>query len=324
MNEGMLKDAILWEGKPKRRWVFLGVPINRGSLTVWLHQVGVVMQDGKVVDIFSEGKKKLPWKGEVRTYVASTSPFDLKFDLKDPFGAGHQGTELDQFVLTRDREVVTGSVDLRLRVVPENVEHLQKLLAQGSGIVTQQQVSDRIKTELQAKVLALDIHRHTSEELRGNRELFQRMYESVKIEMSSSIRFFGLQLDNFYPNWGLTHKELEKIHEQSHLVKVKGIKWEQEIEDLQESPLPPDPLGKQDGGWKEIGYSFKNGRKSMEDVPDWVKERIPKYRRMFYTTDRHSGKKSYCLNGKTFRYRISFSRVHGGTDLRVYKTLREK
>ena len=150
------------------------------------------------------------------------------------------------------------------------------------------------------------------------------MYESVKIEMSSSIRFFGLQLDNFYPNWGLTHKELEKIHEQSHLVKVKGIKWEQEIEDLQESPLPPDPLGKQDGGWKEIGYSFKNGRKSMEDVPDWVKEQIPKYRSMFHTTDSHFKRKPYYLKGKTFRYRISFSRVHGGTDLRVCKTLREK
>ena len=224
MNEEMRDDAILWEVEPEGAGLFSG-----GSLTVWPHQVGIVMQDGKVVDIFSEGKKKLPRKGEVRTYVASTSPFDLKFDLKDPFGADHRGAELDQFVLTRDRQVVTGSVDIRLRVVPKNVEHLLKLLGPGSDGVTQVDVSDVIKTELQAKVLALDIHRHTSEELRGNRELFRRMYESVEIEMSSSIRFFGLRLDNFYPNWGLTHEEREGIKEQLHQSMVRDIEREEEL-----------------------------------------------------------------------------------------------
>ena len=313
MNEGMREDAVLWEVEPEGAGPFSG-----GSLTVWPHQVGVVMQDGKVVDIFSEGKKKLPRKGEVRTYVASTSPFDLKFNLKDPylkdpFGAGHRGAELDQFVLTRDQEVVTGSVDLRLRVVRENVEHLFKLLGTGSDGVTQRDVSDLIKTELQAKVLALDIHRHTAEELRGNRELFRRMYESVNIEMSSSIRFYGLRLDNFYPNWGLTHEERIKITQHvKHLDAVKEVGGTDE--------KLPDGVG---GGWEEIGYSRKNGKKSMENVPDWVKKQIPKYNRMFHTTNRHSGRKSYYLDGKTFSYRISFTRVHRGSDVRISRTLKE-
>ena len=260
MNEGMREDVILWEVEPEGAGPFSG-----GSLTVWPHQVGIVMQDGRVVDIFSEGKKKLPRKGEVRTYVASTSPFDLKFDLKDPFGADHRGAELDQFVLTRDREVVTGSVDLRLRVVRENVEHLFKLLGPGSGGVTQLDVSDVIKTELQAKVLALDIHKYTSEELRGNRELFAGMYESVKIEMSSSIRFFGLRLDNFYPNWGLTHEEREGIKEQLHQSIVRDMEREEELGGWASGEV--DPLWEPAGAAGIVAGSTRHMAVDPPDAP---------------------------------------------------------
>ena len=320
MNEGMREDAILWEGKPEGAGPFSG-----GSLTVMPFQIGIVIRDGEVVDVFESGKRNLPRRGEVRTYVASTAPFNLTFDLKDPFGASAhgRGAVLDQLVLTEDREVVTGSIDLTLRVVRENVEHLLKLLAPGSDIVTQQHVSDRIKTELQAKVLALDVSKFTAEELLGNEDLFRNMYKSVEVHMKSSIRFYGLRLDNFYPNWGVTHEDLKKIMQQAQeLDEIAAATVPHTIEEGGGTvEKPSDGIG---GGWEEIGHSFKNGRKSMENVSDWVKGRIPKYRRMFHTTDRHSSEKSYYLNGKTFTYRISFSRVHGGTDLRVCKTLKEQ
>ena len=212
MNEGLRESAILWEVEPKGAGPFSG-----GSLTVQPFQIGIVIRDGEVVDVFESGKRNLPRRGEVRTYVASTTPFNLTFDLKDPFGASAQGrgAVLDQLVLTEDREVVTGSIDLTLRVVRENVDHLLKLLGPGGGIVTQQHVSDRIKTELQAKVLALDISKFTAKQLLGSEELFRNMYESVEVEMNSSIRFYGLRLDNFYPNWGVTHEDLKKIMQQA-------------------------------------------------------------------------------------------------------------
>ena len=416
MNEGMREDAILWEGKPDAG--FFG---GRGSLTVPQFQVGIVMQDGKVVDIFSEGKKKLPRKGEVQAYVASTAPFTLTFWLMDPMDREEpdDGVVLGQPVLTSDDEAVTGRLALTMRVERKNVEYLLQLLGPGRGGVTRRDVSDAIEGELLAKVLDLDIHKYTSEELRGNRDLFVGMYESVKIELSSTIRRYGLQLDNFYPNWGLTHEERERIREQSHSAKVRErerrheeelreIKRQQEIEDLanrererrqeeelreirrrQEEELAEiererererrheeelaeiererererrheeelremerqreiedlanrerererrheeelremerqrDLLGKQDGGWIEIGYSFENGRKSMEDVPDWVKNQIPKYNRMFHTTDRDSGSASYHFDGGAFTYRISFARVYGGADVRISRMLME-
>ena len=406
MNEGMREDAILWEGKPEGRWVFLGVPINRGSLTVMTFQIGIVIRNGEVVDVFSEGKRKLPRFGKVRTYVASTAPFNLTFWLMDPEDPNEpeEGVGLNQPVLTADKQLVTGRIDLTLRATRKNVEYLLQLLRPGRGGVTRRDVSDAIEGELLAKVLDLDIYKYTSEELRGNRELFARMYESVQIELSSTIRRYGLELDNFYPNWGLTNEERERIREQRHSAKVRErerrheeelreIRRQQEIEDLanrererrheeelaeierekdrerrqeeelaeierekdrerrQEEELAEMErerererrqeeelreikrqreiveMQRQDGvggGWIEIGYSFKNGRESMEDVPGWVKEQIPKYNRMFHTTDRDSGSMSYHFDGEAFTYRISFARVYGGADVRVSRMLMEE
>ena len=210
----MREDTILWEVEPD-----VGILPWQRTLTVMPFHIGIVIRDGEVVDVFESGKRDLP-KGNVRTYVASTSPFTLTFWLKDPEDAKEptEGAVLDQDlpVLTSDGEVVTGRIDLTLRVVWMNVEYLFQLLRQGSGVVTRRDVSDAIKGELLAKVLALDIHRHTAKELRGNRDLFGGIYKSVKVELASTIRVYGLKLDNFTVMWGLTRQERERLRKQRH------------------------------------------------------------------------------------------------------------
>ena len=479
MGAGKLDHVILEERKPDGRWIVLGVPIKPGALTVWPNEVGIVMRDGKVEDIFSEGKRKLPWRGKVRTYVVYTKPFDLTFWLKDPkdLKEPDEGVVLDQDlpVLTADGDVVTGRIGLTLSVVSSYEEHLLRLLRSGRSFVTERDVSDKIEPELLAKVLALDIYKYKAAELRGNREASGEIYESVSIEPAATIRRYGLRMDSFTVMWGLTLAEQEEIRRQRHddqpieepkekppvlppdtlpepvpppddndtvngsywlnmdsagFMLHKGScghvktwarppKWKefpdekaaQEsttaairkcgdcfqsewIDGVQKPPPPPpgssywvyedrvtsqarvhegrcrycnhgegmghgripgdsewhgpygsleeafrraEATGQRDvrgcrvcrphsinGGWEEIGYSFKNGRKSMQNVPDWVRKQIPKYRRMFHTTDSHRKRKSYYLDGKTFTYRLSFSRVHRGADLRVCRTLREK
>lgn len=229
MNEGMRGDEVLWEVKPEGAGPFSG-----GSLTVMPHQIGIVIRDGEVVDVFDSGKRNLSRSGKVRTYVASKAPFNLTYWLMDPEDPSEpeEGVGLNQPVLTADKQLVTGSIDLTLRATRKNVEYLWQLLQPGSEVVRRRDISRAIEGELLAKVLALDIHKYTSEELRGNRELFRGMYESVKIELSSTIRRYGLLLDNFYPNWGLTHEERERIREQRHEVQLREIKRQQEIEDL--------------------------------------------------------------------------------------------
>ena len=325
MNEGM---RVLWKVEPEGAGRFSG-----GWLTVQPFQIGIVIRDGEVVDVFESGKRSLPKKGDVRAYVVPTAPFTLTFWLMDPMDREEpdDGVVLGQPVLTSDDEAVTGRLVLTMRVVRENVEHLMKLLRPGSGVVTRRDVSDVIKDELLDKVLALDIHRHTAAELRGNRELFRGIYDSVNIELASTIRFYGLRLDNFTVNWGLTSEERERIRQLRHEEELREIRLQKEIAEAEKDGMkeeeggtvekPSDGIG---GGWKEIGYSFKNGKKSMQNVPDWVKNQIPKYYSMFRTTDSRFKRKSYYLDRRTFTYRISFSRVHRGADLRVYRTLREK
>ena len=230
----MREDAILWEVKPDVRFL----PWQR-SLTVMPFHIGIVIRDGEVVDVFESGKRDLSM-GNVRTYVASASAFTLTFWLKDPEDAQEpeEGTVLDQDlpVLTSDGEVVTGRIDLTLRATRKNVEYLFQLLRQGSGVVMRRDVSDAIKGELLAKVLALDIHKHTAKELRGNRDLFGGIYESVNVELASTIRVYGLRLDNFTVMWGLTQVERGRLRKQRH----------GEPEPPPEPPLPPDPDGLRD------------------------------------------------------------------------------
>ena len=205
---------------------------RRGKFTVWPNQIGIVMRRGKVVDIFSEGEQKLP-RGEVRTYVVSTAPFHLTFWLKDPGDADQpsEGVALDQPVLTADGQMVTGRIDLTLSVSRKNVEYLLQLHGP-RGTIAEQEVADAIKWELLAKVLALDLHRHTAGDLRGNRDLFKGIFESLQVELTSTIRRYGLRLDNFYVNWGLTPEEQERIKEQRHRSIIRDIEREKELEEL--------------------------------------------------------------------------------------------
>ena len=222
---------------------------RRGKFTVWPYQVGIVMRSGEVVDIFSEGERRLP-RGEVRTYVASTAPFHLTFWLKDPGDATQpsEGVALEQPVLTADGQLVTGRIDLTLTVVPKQVEYLLQLLGP-RGTISEQEVADAIKYELLAKVLALDLHRHTSSDLRGNRDLFKGIYESLQVELTSTIRRYALRLDNFYVNWGLTPEEQERVKEQRHRSIIRDIEREEELEGLggvqtdgsADSPEQPQP-----------------------------------------------------------------------------------
>ena len=222
MNEERRDDIILGPGEPRR-----------GSLTIWPYEVGIVICDGKVEEVFSEGTRRLP-KGEVRTFVSSTAPFNLVFWLQDPADPSEpgEGIALDQPVLTADAQLVTGRIDLTLSVIPESAEHLLQLLRPPGDAITRRDVAGAIKSELLAKVLALDLHRHTAPDLRGNRTLFRDIYNSLETELASTISRYGLRLDNFYVNWGLTPEERERIKEGLHRSTIRDIERETELREL--------------------------------------------------------------------------------------------
>ena len=203
------------------------------SLTVGPYQVGIVIRNGELQPPFSEGKRRLP-RGRVETYVASIAPFSLVFWLDDPGDPTRpaQGFSLDQPALTADGQPVTGRIELVLAVDRDSAHRLLQLRRMGQGAIRTSDVANAIKGELLAKVLALDLHRYTSTELRGNRDPLQVIYGSTKTELASTMSNYGLKLDNLIVSWGLTLEEQENIKERRHRSAVRDIERELELEEV--------------------------------------------------------------------------------------------
>ena len=225
MSQEERSDIILRPGRPA------GGLFGR-SFTVGPYQVGIVIIDGELQPPFTEDSRTLPRGRQVETYVASTAPFNLVFWLDDPSDTARpaQGLSLDQPVLTADGQPVTGRIELSFSVIPEHAARLLRLRRMDADEIRARDVSNAIKGELVAKVLALELFRFTSDELRGNRRPLQDIYGSTQTELASTFTGYGLRLDNFNVSWGLTLQEQEKIKEDRHRSAVRDVEREGELE----------------------------------------------------------------------------------------------
>ena len=220
-------NVILSPGKPsrpKRGWFPFGSKKNDrepDTLTVGPYQVGIVIWDGTVLDVFSGSTQPLP-KGEVQTYVASTAPFNLAFWLRVPWESIEPNDlVLDPPLVTADGEHVTGRIDLNFSVTTKGVDgtlvtsgdssegahRLLQLLGLYGEIITKSDVSDMIKSEMLPKLLALDLNEYKADELRNNMSLLREFTRSLETELSQSIDRFGLQLLDFHLNWDIRDRQ---------------------------------------------------------------------------------------------------------------------
>ena len=181
--------------------------------------------------VFEEEKRTLP-KGEVRTYVVSTAPFRLLFQLKLPWEPSEpEDIVLDPPLTTSDAQHVTGRIDLTVSVItqgsvftsvmPEGAHRLLQLLGLDGDVITKSDIANVTKSELLPKLLALDLHGYEANELRSNRDLLRDISGSLKTELASTIDRFGLQLVDFYVNWGSTPDERQRSG-------IRGIQGEVE------------------------------------------------------------------------------------------------
>ena len=230
-------DIILSPGQPTRPGSGC-FPFRIGKrrreqpfLTAGPYQVGIIIWDGAVLDIFSEGTQMLP-EGDVQTYVASTAPFMLTFRLKGQGKSSNQyDIVLDPPLLTSDGKHVTGRIDLTVSVIaqgsrltsvmPETADRLLQLLGLSGDVVTKSDVARMIKGELSPKLSALDFSGHTADELRGDRELLQDISGVLRMEVASAIDRFGLQLDDFQTNWALSPKRQSRSNNWNGTVVLK-------------------------------------------------------------------------------------------------------
>ena len=210
-----------------------------GGLIAGPFEFGIIVLDGQITDIFTEGRRPVPRGGilgmgrraDVRAYIAYTRPFDLAFWLKDPddYMSTDDGVTLDMPVLTGDGQIVAARVGLTLSVMRDRVDSLLLLLGQRNWI-TALDLSNLIKHELSGKVLSLNLRDYTAAQLRGNEYLLRQMAGSLERELSSTITgYYGLRLTNFHINWGLTIEERERIKQQKHAGRIRDFERNQEL-----------------------------------------------------------------------------------------------
>lgn len=181
------------------------------------YQIGIVIWDGTVLDVFSGDTRPLP-QGDVQTYIASTVPFKLIFRLRVPWEASEPNDlVLDPPLVTSDGEHVTGRIDLTLSVTTKDLDRtlvtpgdpsegahrLLQFLGLYGEIITSSDIADTVKGELLPKLLAIDLNEYKADELRSNRTVLRDFTKSLETELSLTTERFGLQLIEFHLKWDI-------------------------------------------------------------------------------------------------------------------------
>lgn len=288
-------DVVLTKVEPKK-----------GSLTAWAHEVGVIMCDGKITDVFEEDMRSIPRgplrRGRVRTFIAYMSPFDLDYWLKDPHDPSEPeyGIVLDNLVLTSDGEPVTGRIGIKFSVMSGMVDLLLRLLGPRDQI-TKTDVAYTIERELQAKVMKLDLHEYTAADLRDDKALLRSIHTLLEGDLILILSSYGLQLDSFFITWGLTLEEREHIRRQRHVRSVQDAKRARELSDLRHHISTSAETSKIRA---EVGTVAQRKRRSSEDqewppitaMGYWVYEDDPTSKARV-----HKGTCGYCNHGRGIR-----------------------
>ncbi len=119
-------------------------------------------------------------------------------------------SDITIMALSSDREVINGECVFRFSVLPEDASYLTGLMKGGTALATWDLV-DAIKSELLAKVLLPRIAAHPAADFRGNRALLASLETDVRQELTRSFNTWGLALESFIINWGLTEADLAEL-----------------------------------------------------------------------------------------------------------------
>ena len=280
------------------------------SLTAWAHEVGIIMRDGKITDIFQEERRSVNSTSfgteDVRTLVAYTSPFDLVFWFNDPDDSSDpdEGMAFDNPIRTADSQPVTGSIGITFSVIPDMADLLLRLLGPRKTI-TRFDVANAIWVELQAKALILDLHEHTAAELSSNQDLLKSIQDSLERELYLTLSGYGLQLDSYYVNWGLTREERESVRQlrnrsSQYAPQASTRETGDELAPAQATVPGPDvtPKGHVDQGRPLKQPSSEGYWVYEDDSTNWARV--------------HKGTCAYCNQGQGLHgSRLPVSRWHG-------------
>ena len=119
-------------------------------------------------------------------------------------------SEVSIVATSLDQEVITAECLLRVRVDASEVQNFVGLV-KGKVALSRWDLAALVRDELLARVLIPEIAAHRADELRGNRQLLQKIEQDVTAQLQRTFVTCGMTLESFTLNWGLTEQEMAEI-----------------------------------------------------------------------------------------------------------------
>jgi hypothetical protein len=129
------------------------------------------------------------------------------YNMNLAFQAQRDVSRLTLLALSSDGEVISAECRIRVSVSIEDIRLLINTL-RGRVALSTWDLTALIKDELLAKVLLPQIRRLRHDEFQGNRELLSKLESDTTSELQRTFSVWGLTLENFIINWGMTEPEI--------------------------------------------------------------------------------------------------------------------
>ena len=114
---------------------------------------------------------------------------------------------------------------------PATTPHVVNVLHKGVRLCpSHNQVAAVIRDELLAKVLVPKIAQYRADELRGNAGLLAELGQVTSQELQPTCGLWGLTLENFFLNWGLTEQEQAEIEQARARREEQAINFVHQLE----------------------------------------------------------------------------------------------
>ena len=179
-------------------------------------EIVIVRKNGQVTDVYSEDSKPTKSSG-VEVFKVTKTRFNIVFWLgdEDTLATNNKNFTFGLPVLSKDGQIIPARINLWLEV-DENLAENTLLLLRGQDSLNRYDIANEIREDLLGKVLALELNQYTFDELRGNKDLLEELGKSIQREITTSISQFGLRVQDYSINWGLTLAERAAIEQQRH------------------------------------------------------------------------------------------------------------
>ena len=187
-------------------------------------EIVIVRKNGQVTDVYSEERKPTRGSG-VEVFKVSKTRFNLVFWLgdEDTLATNNKNFTFGLPVLSKDGQIIPARINLWLEVDEELSENIL-LLLRGQDSLNRYDIATEIREDLLGKVLSLELNQYNFDELRGNRDLLNNLGGAIRREVASSISQFGLKVQDYSINWGLTLEERAAVEQQRHEANLQDIR----------------------------------------------------------------------------------------------------